>query len=98
MKEACDEERNLRHCREGACISWKALSNDLDGAIDRDMVYVVGGEELQVKSNSQSHQRFTRLERGNTAADATRGGTEIKSSSCKKLQELGPIRDFSKSC
>lgn len=45
-----------------------------------------------------NHQSFTPLEGGNTPTDATRAGTEIKSSSSKKLQELGPIRDFSKSC
>lgn len=43
VEVACDEERNRRHCREGTWVSWKALSNALDGASDRDMLFVVRG-------------------------------------------------------
>lgn len=101
MKEACGEERNRRHCREGACVSWKALSNALDGAIDRDILSGVGEEELQVKNNSQNSMvtnkgsRHSREEMHQSMPLEAGRKSKAHHPSCR---ELGPIRDFSKSC
>lgn len=63
MEGACDEERKRRHCLEGTCVSRKALSNALDGASDRDMLFLVKGRESQVKTDSQSRRVTTKVSR-----------------------------------
>lgn len=102
VEDVFDEDRNRRHCRKGTCVSWKALSNALDGAIDRDMLLVARGEELQAKMNSQRRRTTTKVSRHlreEIHQPMPLGpGPKSKAHHPKSCRKLGPICDFSKSC
>lgn len=100
--DACDEARNRRHCREGTCVSWKALSNALDGATDRDILFVVGGEGLQVKTNLQRKIVTSKVSRhlGEQIHQPMplEPGPKSKAHHPKSCRSSGQFATFSKSC